>query len=259
MKNYYFFQRKLISLGLMAVGLISFTAHSQCTAVATLSEDFQTLKKWPGKCWSGSDEPFVDVMGLPGGNVVISMFSFNKPTDLIYLITPELSTINGKNVFKFDIIAGSTIGITAQIGTMSNNKDFSTFVAAEPAFTVTGPKTYTSAPIKAINGHKYVAIKLTPTANAQSLNIDNVEWNTTAGTHTFDLSKVHVYPNPTSGTFRVDSQLDIKQIEVYNSVGQRILVTDEKEINLQNAANGLYIVTVTAADGGQGTYKLVKE
>lgn len=239
---------------------MSFNANSQCSAVSTLSEDFNSFKKFPDKCWSGTTAiDCVDVDKPAGGDVRIALFSFYNATDPIYLVTPELSTINEKNVLTFSIESGSTVGSTVQVGTVADPTNLSGFVAAEPSFTVTGAMTHTSVPIKYVNGHKYVAIKFTPTAQYKLLYVDDVKWSASASNCTFDLNKVKVYPNPTSGLFNLDTELDIKQIEIFNSVGQKVLTSYDKEINLQHAANGLYTISITTSNGSTGSYKLLKK
>src|SRR5690606_31770862 len=113
--------------------------------------------------------------------------------------------------------------------------------------------------IPANPGHKYIAFKFTYTGIHQGVTIDNVKWTTTASAPKFDTSKVTVYPNPTTGIFNVESDLDIKQMEVYNSLGQKVLTTSNRHINLQTAANGLYFVTVITNDRAQASYKLIKK
>jgi len=83
--------------------------------------------------------------------------------------------------------------------------------------------------------------------------------NIAASSDTFDADKVKIYPNPTTGMFFIDTDIDVKSIEIYNTSGQRILKTDKKNINLENAANGLYIVNVYAADGTHALYKIIKK
>ena len=63
-----------------------------------------------------------------------------------------------------------------------------------------------------------------------------------------ELMKISVYPNPTSGLFIVESE-DVEKIEVYNAMGQLIYTKTaydgQTEINLGNAADGMYLVRVT--------------
>lgn len=67
-----------------------------------------------------------------------------------------------------------------------------------------------------------------------------------------ELMKISVYPNPTSGMFIVESE-DIEKIEVYNAMGQLIFTKTaydgHTEIDLSNAANGMYLLRVTGKEG----------
>jgi len=83
--------------------------------------------------------------------------------------------------------------------------------------------------------------------------------NIAASSDTFDADKVIIYPNPTTGMFFIDTDINVKSIEIYNTSGQRILTTNQKNINLENAANGLYIVNVYAEDGTHASYKIIKK
>lgn len=252
MNNFYSTKKRLTSLCLLAVGLVSFNANSQCTAVSSINETFDAITTMPN-CWTKSG----NVLFM--GNAAV-MYSGGAPTTggVIYLISPELSTIDGNHLLEYVLTTASPNNNAAlEIGTMSDNADFTTF----SAITTPTPNggIYTTAAIPANSGHKYIAFKFTYTGVHQGVTIDNVEWKTALSTPKFDTSKVTVYPNPTSGIFNVESTLNIAQIEVFNSTGQKVLATTNKEINLQNAANGLYFVTVTTNEGTQGTYKLIKK
>ncbi|SFO22178.1 Por secretion system C-terminal sorting domain-containing protein [Paenimyroides ummariense] len=252
MNNFYATKKRLTSLCLLAIGLISFNANSQCTAVATINETFDAITAMPN-CWNKSG----NVLFM--GNAAV-MYSGGAPTTggVIYLISPELSTIDGNHLLEYVLTTAAPNNNGAlEIGTMSDNTDFTTF----SAITTPTPNggTYTTAAIPANSGHKYIAFKFTYTGVHQGVTIDNVEWKTALSTSKFDTSKVTVYPNPTSGIFNVDSELNIAKIEVFNSTGQKVLATANKEINLQSAANGLYFITVTTNEGTQGTYKLIKK
>jgi CubicO group peptidase (beta-lactamase class C family) len=68
-----------------------------------------------------------------------------------------------------------------------------------------------------------------------------------------------VYPNPTNGLFQVDIPNQyLLSIKVYNSLGQLIKETSEKQINLANHPSGAYIVEVRTQEGNY-FYKLIKQ
>lgn len=236
------------------------TTANPCSAVATINEDFEAFTAFPENCWiSNQVAPMADLgINSTSGNQFISLYSFMTANNPIYLVTPELSTIDGNHLLEFDIISTNATTAAIEIGTMTDNTNFSTFVPVGSTFNPS-VGTHSSAYIPANTGHKYIAIKFTPSANHQNVSIDNVKWTTTSGISKFDTSKVMVYPNPTTDIFNVESELDIKQIEVYNSVGQKVLTTTQKTINLQSATNGLYFITVTTNNGAQASYKLIKK
>lgn len=255
MNNFYATKKRLTSLCLLAIGLVSFNANSQCTAVASINETFNGATALPA-CWSNSGTIYF----LPDSNAatLYSGFAPNTSAGVTYLISPELSTIDGNHLLEYVLTTATPNNNgNLEIGTMSDNTDITTF----SAITTPTPNggTYTTAAIPANTGHKYIAFKFTYTAQHQGVTIDNIEWKSALSTPKFDTSKVTVYPNPTTGIFNVDSELNIAQIEVFNSTGQKVLTTANQEINLQNAANGLYFVTVTTNEGTQGTYKLIKK
>jgi len=254
MNNFYFTKKRLTSLCLLAIGLVSFNANSQCTAVATFNETFDGITALPN-CWSSNTSVYF--MGNNGA----TLYSGGAPTTggVIYLISPEISTIDGNHLLEYVLTtAAPNNNDNLEVGTMSDNTDYTTFAAITTPTPTNG--TYTTAAIPANTGHKYIAFKFTYTGVHQGVTIDNVEWKpATASAPKFDTSKVTVYPNPTTGIFNVESDLDIKQMEVYNSLGQKVLTTFNRQVNLQAAANGLYFVTVITNDGAQASYKLIKK
>ena len=76
-------------------------------------------------------------------------------------------------------------------------------------------------------------------------------------------SFIRIYPNPTNSQLRItDSELPIKQVELYSIVGnlvQTIQVDDyEVEINMQNLQSGVYYVKITT-NNGVITRKIIKQ
>src|SRR5690606_16914080 len=151
----------------------------------------------------------------------VQMYSNNQPNDVI-LVSPEVSTIDGQHQLVFDIVSTNGAGTTVQIGTMTDNTDFSTFAAVGSPFTPS-VGSYSTLAIPANTGHKYVVIKfIHGGGHGKVLVVDNVEWKqVTANTDKFDTDKVKIYPNPTTGMFFIDTDIDVKSIEIYNTSGQR--------------------------------------
>jgi hypothetical protein len=65
-----------------------------------------------------------------------------------------------------------------------------------------------------------------------------------------------IYPNPSNGIFNFKDTKNIKQVEVYNLLGEQILAQgNQKQINLSGFAKGIYYARIN----GEVVVKLVKE
>lgn len=230
-----------------------------CAAVQTLSETFDSFSTFPENCWNGNFPSSPNTLIKGTTDKTLQLYSGNLTADLI-IVSPELSTIDGQHALSFDIPSiQNAAGATLQVGTMTDNADFSTFSAVEPAFIPVAGTTHYTAKIAANKGHKYIAIKFIHGGGHKVINIDNIEWNTTLGTPSFNTALVKIYPNPSTGIIYIDSELSVAQVEVYNTLGQLILKTDRKQLNLQYAAEGMYVVKVITNTGAQASYKVIKK
>jgi hypothetical protein len=65
------------------------------------------------------------------------------------------------------------------------------------------------------------------------------------------VTRIKFYPNPSSGNFKIHSQLN-SHLEIFNPLGEKIysaiLNASEKEIDLKNATAGIYFVKVSDGD-----------
>lgn len=236
---------------------------SPCASVQTFLEDFETFTTFPENCWTSNKKaPYINLdTDAQTGNHSINLYSFFSATDPVYLVSPEVSTIDGQHLLSFDItgVEANATTTTLQVGTLSDPADFTTFSAVGTAFNPTVGN-HSTAVIPANPGHKYVAIKYTPNAVHQALFIDNIEWKAaTASTGRFDPGSVKIYPNPTTGLFYIDTQADLQTVEIYNTAGQCILKTAKREVDLSRAADGLYIVVIRTPDGAHASYRLLKK
>ncbi len=59
-----------------------------------------------------------------------------------------------------------------------------------------------------------------------------------------DENEVVIYPNPTTGVIQLLSDEVIKQVTVKNMLGEEILTTKQKTIDLSNYPNGIYLVEI---------------
>jgi hypothetical protein len=79
----------------------------------------------------------------------------------------------------------------------------------------------------------------------------------------FDATNVHVYPNPSTGVFTIADGLlsaPINRATVSDLSGRIILTSNETEsINLSDAVNGIYLLTLERVDGTRATIKISKQ
>ena len=77
-------------------------------------------------------------------------------------------------------------------------------------------------------------------------------------TDEFNANSFRIYPNPTSGTVFIDSQVTIDTIEVYNTIGNLMLMQElpNSKIDVSSLPTGLYILKVYA-EGSSAVKKLV--
>ena len=75
------------------------------------------------------------------------------------------------------------------------------------------------------------------------------------------MRKFFLYPNPTNGIFIIKGE-DLNMVEVYNTTGQLVVtrtVSDGfAEIDLSNAAKGLYLVRAMSGKETMIERKIVK-
>lgn len=71
----------------------------------------------------------------------------------------------------------------------------------------------------------------------------------------FEKEEILIYPNPTTGKFRVEGlKFGVETIEIYDLFGRLILRTNEPEVDMSNYPAGIYFVKV-----GEVVRKLVKQ
>jgi hypothetical protein len=74
---------------------------------------------------------------------------------------------------------------------------------------------------------------------------------------------VKLYPNPAQNEFSVESDVDIKQIKMYNQLGQVVLEFDDikpqPSYNISVLSKGIYFVELSSVQGKKTVKKLVKQ
>ncbi len=141
---------------------------AQCTPQVTISDDFESYAAGTGEplpdCWStvGDQGLVIGNRNTAGeansGTNYISIYTFFISNSETYIISPELSTIDGNHYAEF-YIKSSDANSTLEYGTMSDPNDASTFVSASSSEALSNVyQLVTTGVIPASIGHNYFAI-----------------------------------------------------------------------------------------------------
>lgn len=81
---------------------------------------------------------------------------------------------------------------------------------------------------------------------------------------TLSVASVHkkasfnIYPNPTSDFIQIETPENIKEVNIYSSLGQKVMTSHEKKINIQSLNTGVYWVEIKSKNGST-VHKIVKK
>lgn len=91
--------------------------------------------------------------------------------------------------------------------------------------------------------------------------ITNLYNNNTLSTSDFNQNNLEValYPNPVQDILSVDTVNTIKSVEVYNLQGQKVLVSNQSQINLSNLSAGIYMVRIEDENNAVNTKRIIKK
>lgn len=85
----------------------------------------------------------------------------------------------------------------------------------------------------------------------------NCEYDFILATKNTLLHEINIYPNPSNGKVTIDTDLNIHTIELFTSMGQKVYVTNNKELNVENLEKGLYLLVLTTKDRYIVTRKII--
>ncbi|MCI9843929.1 LamG-like jellyroll fold domain-containing protein [Flavobacterium pectinovorum] len=70
-------------------------------------------------------------------------------------------------------------------------------------------------------------------------------------------SNVFIYPNPTSDNFTIETENEVKSVEIFSLPGQKIASFTTKNINVSNLKKGIYLVRIEDNENNVTTQKLI--
>lgn len=78
-------------------------------------------------------------------------------------------------------------------------------------------------------------------------------------TLSFNKNDFKLYPNPTEGLINIQTREVIRNISIYNHLGQLITTQKQTQFNLENLASGIYMVRVDFENGQTANKKIIKK
>ncbi|SFB04259.1 Por secretion system C-terminal sorting domain-containing protein [Flavobacterium swingsii] len=71
--------------------------------------------------------------------------------------------------------------------------------------------------------------------------------------------KVAFYPNPVRDILNIETDTEIKSVEVYNLQGQKVFYSNQKQVNISDLASGIYMIRIEDTNNAVETKRIVKE
>jgi hypothetical protein len=231
-----------------------------CAAVATLDENFNgftpsTSVAIHENCWSANaGTPLIYVDGEEGDNYA-TFYAAGSANTAGYLVSPELTTIDGNHELSFDAFAigNPAVVTTIQPGTLASATDFTTFVAIGEPITLTAASiTFDEILVPASETQKFIAFQIMTNNAHGAAGVDNVKW-TEVATGVKDLNKTSfsIYPNPSADkNITINHNLDTKgSVNIYSLTGAKVFTgeldnTGTQSLNLSSLSGGMYIVKI---------------
>lgn len=89
--------------------------------------------------------------------------------------------------------------------------------------------------------------------------VSNLYNNNTLFSENFTQNNLEVklYPNPVRDILNIEIENDIQSIEIYNIQGQKVLSSNQKQINVSDLATGMYMVKIQDINNNIATKKIV--
>jgi len=178
-----------------------------------------------------------------------------------WLITPQITPVAG-NVLTFWIYKysdGFVDNVKILLSTAGNAvADFTTTIATFNFAAVDSGwvkktyslDTYAGSPVY-VAFQEYVSDN---TNDGDAICVDNVYVGAPAGINNVENNTyVNIYPNPVQDFLNVNSSEEIVNVKLYNAIGQvvlnKLVNTDNLQINTSNYIPGMYLLTVETANG----------
>ncbi|MDG1142966.1 MAG: T9SS type A sorting domain-containing protein, partial [Hellea sp.] len=89
---------------------------------------------------------------------------------------------------------------------------------------------------------------ITASQDGSTLTIENLDL----------LDGIYIYPNPTADRIYISSN-EFLTAEIFNVVGQKILTTNNNDIDMTGLVSGTYALRITSNNNNSKTFKIIKK
>ena len=89
--------------------------------------------------------------------------------------------------------------------------------------------------------------------------ITSLYTNNTLTTESFNSKNLQatMYPNPTSDTFNIEMENEVKLVEIFSLQGQKVMSSNSKNVTVSNLSKGIYLVRIEDENNAVATQKLI--
>ncbi|MFP9114848.1 T9SS type A sorting domain-containing protein [Flavobacterium sp. RHBU_3] len=224
-----------------------------CPAVSSINENFDNYATGQAEvitqyCWTAISNGMYVYPATVSGSPAAQFYSFMSPGVAAYLVSPEVDSFDGNHTLTFD--ASSSTAVALQPGYLTNPADASTFVAVGDEITLAAAPatTYTVSSFPALEANAYIAFRFVAAGSHNTASVDNIIWETTAGTDNLQKNNFTLYPNPvTNGIVNIaNTSGNEGLVNVYNLTGAKVhqakAATGNQQLNLSHLGAGMYII-----------------
>ena len=107
-----------------------------------------------------------------------------------------------------------------------------------------------------VSGSTYYAVTVSGTCRSNPL---AVTVSVNLGIENNNKVEFKIYPNPINDFLNIETIADIKSIEIYNIQGQKVLQSNQKQINVSEFAAGVYMIKIQDVENATATKKFLKQ
>ena len=81
----------------------------------------------------------------------------------------------------------------------------------------------------------------------------------TAGLDDITVNKISLYPNPATDIINIQAAQPVKMVQVYTTLGQKVLTGSSNKLNIASLSQGIYIVNIALDNGATESFKVIKQ